>query len=716
MSRFQKGEKMKKAISLVLILLLDLAIGELAQATTITIGPGANYDFDTIQFGIDAAMDGDTVLVAPEEYVITEPITFRGKAITVKSEAGPDETTIRMGTPVDPNRGSVVIFETNETTASVLEGFTITGGIGSSVWVPYESKFAWAGGGIVFDASSGTVENCVIAQNRVEDSGAGVSCAYSCSSRLFSCIITENSAGISGGGVLPWYGASLTMTGCIIAGNSAEFGAGLMCEQDSSVTVTDCIISGNSATGVGGGVMCHQNSSLTMTHCTIMTNTSQREGGGIASLHGSATVTNCVIAGNTAVLAGYGGGGLVCVYPDSSMTISNCTIWRNSAPRASGGGVACWQGTTMLKNSIVWGNTAPRGSEISVEYAGTLSITYSNVAGGRPGTDVPGDCTLNWGEGNIDTDPLFFEPGYWADINDPNIVVELDDPNAVWIDGDYHLKSEAGRWNPYDKDWILDDVTSPCIDRGDPNTPVGGEPDPNGDRINMGAYGGTPEASMSIGQLLPLPPPKPLAHWKLDEKEGDIAHDSAGVNDGILNGDPLWQPTAGQIDGTLAFDGIDDYVSTDFVLNPIDGAFSALAWIGGGAPGQVIISQTDGINGTGEIWLGTESLDGKLMTGLLPSLESRIPTPQLNSQANITDGQWHHIGFVWDGSCRYLYVDGGEAAKDTQTLTPLKFSDGGQYIGVKKSLDVTSFFSGLIDDVRIYDVALSADEIAALVK
>jgi len=85
------------------------------------------------------------------------------------------------------------------------------------------------------------------------------------------------------------------------------------------------------------------------------------------------------------------------------------------------------------------------------------------------------ECTLNWGEGNIDTDPCF------ADASN----------------GDYHLKSQAGRWDPNSESWVQDNVTSPCIDAGDPMSPIGPEPFPNGGRINMGAYGGTAEASKS---------------------------------------------------------------------------------------------------------------------------------------------------------------------------------------------------------------------------
>ena len=60
-----------------------------------------------------------------------------------------------------------------------------------------------------------------------------------------------------------------------------------------------------------------------------------------------------------------------------------------------------------------------------------------------------------------------------------------------------HLQSQAGRWDTLLDKWVIDNTHSPCIDTGDPNSLMGDEPDPHGNRINMGAYGGTDQASMS---------------------------------------------------------------------------------------------------------------------------------------------------------------------------------------------------------------------------
>lgn len=210
--------------------------------------------------------------------------------------------------------------------------------------------------------------------------------------------------------------------------------------------------------------------------------------------------------------------------------------------------------------------------------------------------------------------------------------------------------------------------------------------------------------------------PGSVAYWKLDEAEGVAAHNSAGDQDGFLFGDPLWRPAEGRRDGALEFDGIDDYISTDFVLNPEDGVFSAFTWIKGGEPGQVIISQTNGIDGTGETWIGMDAVGGNLMTGLVPPPVGRFITQPMESESVITDGQWHHVGFAWDGSYRSLYVDGTEVAKDTNpiTLAPLKSANGGLHIGAGKDLNAGTFFSGLIDDVCIYNKVLSQEQIETL--
>ena len=202
-----------------------------------------------------------------------------------------------------------------------------------------------------------------------------------------------------------------------------------------------------------------------------------------------------------------------------------------------------------------------------------------------------------------------------------------------------------------------------------------------------------------------------LAHWALDETEGGVAQDSIGLNNGTLHGEPVWQPTDGKFAGALEFDGIDDYIETDFVLDPGAGSFSVFAWVKGGSPGQVIISQTDG-TGQGTRWLWADSSYGRLITRLM-----HPPFDPLLSESVITDGQWHHIGLVYDiiGLYRYLSVDGAQVVKDTNFVAGVD-SNGGLYIGADKTLDAASFFSGLIDDVRIYNRVLSTEEVAELAR
>ena len=246
-------------------------------------------------------------------------------------------------------------------------------------------------------------------------------------------------------------------------------------------------------------------------------------------------------------------------------------------------------------------------------------------------------------------------------------------------------------------DWKVDfrdfAVLAACWKTDDLRGDIGPIPRPDGvldvqDLALMGEY-----------WLTEIPDPALLAHWKLDETEGETAHERVNHRDGTLHGGPIWQPAGGAVLGALQLDGTDDYVSTPFVLNPASGAFSVFAWIKGGAPNQVIISQTNGA-----IWLGADSSYGKLLT----RLKDATPfTPALVSDFVISDGDWHRIGVVWDGARRHLYADGEEVAADSSNLGKLVTSDGGLYFGVGNTLGATTFWSGLIDDVRIYNRAVS---------
>ncbi len=189
-----------------------------------------------------------------------------------------------------------------------------------------------------------------------------------------------------------------------------------------------------------------------------------------------------------------------------------------------------------------------------------------------------------------------------------------------------------------------------------------------------------------------------VAYWQFDEAQGEIAYDSAGQNDAYVIGDAIWQPTGGQADGALELDGLDDWIVAPVPLNPAYGPFSVFAWVKGGAPGQVIISQIGGAS-----WLCADASEGNLMTELR-FIDGQASEPPLVSQMLITDDAWHRVALSWDGANRILYVDDVEVAKDTQP--GFASSEGGLYIGRGISVQPGTFFSGLIDDVRIYNRAV----------
>ncbi|MHC4745493.1 MAG: hypothetical protein ACYS8Z_26565 [Planctomycetota bacterium] len=240
------------------------------------------------------------------------------------------------------------------------------------------------------------------------------------------------------------------MIGCKFIGNSVEYyGGGMSNGTCSHPTVINCLFSDNSAGHCGGAIESYTNDP------------------------GHSPIINCIFTGNTTG----GQGGAIYGGHCASPAFSNCTFYRNSARWAGGAMANPLQSFSSLANCILWANDAEEGPQISMGGGATLSIDYCDIQGGR--MDIDGGEFVDWGVGNVDAEPHFAD----ASI------------------GDFRLKSQAGRWDANDGRWTTDEVMSPCIDVGDPNTNWTAELWPHGKRINMGAFGGTPQASMSESSL-----------------------------------------------------------------------------------------------------------------------------------------------------------------------------------------------------------------------
>ena len=434
------------------VLIDDLEVNLFSPPATIRV-PG---DFATIQEAIDYARSGEIVEVGPDTYRGdgNRDIDFRGKAITVRSSGGADRTTIDCtGSGSEGHRG--FYFHGGEGPGSVLRGFTIVGATVPGSDVPSDSG-SWisspvnpVGGGIYCEFSSPIIVDCVIKRCATE-LGGGIGVVNG-SPTIIDCIIEDCRAG----GVGP--------------AESGGRGAGIGLIRDSDATILHCQIKENSGyyNSLGAGVYCWRSRAF-FANCDISHNTAQGnvQGGGAYCGGSSARIEfeNCIISNNTAEI----GGGLCAGSSGDSanerVIITNCTIAHNSlsggqSASSTGGGIHSVSSNITIRNSIVWYND---GVPIMlIDPASSSPVLYSCIEGGYSG------------QGNIDSDPLFASSG----------------------GSDYHLRSVFGRYEPWSDRWVNDSEYSPCIDAGDPQDPVGAEPLPNGKYINMGAYGGTAEAS-----------------------------------------------------------------------------------------------------------------------------------------------------------------------------------------------------------------------------
>lgn len=357
------------------------------------------------------------------------------------------------------------------------------------------------GVGMYNEYGSPTLINCSFIENSADGNGGAMYNSFS-KLNLLNCTFSANSANgensrsaTGNGGVIYNSYSDLVLNNCTFNENSAKEG-GAIYNYNNTIMFSDCYFVGNSADDNGGAIY-NYSGTLTFLNCTFKENSATDDGGAIfnnSSLSGRVSMTNCIFSGNSAQYGGAirngrtTGGGMIrefissitTDYSPSAVFLLNCTLSENFA-REGGGSISSdiqyryiideqtgLDNGTKLVNCILWGN---KPNEIQETMSESVVVLYSDVQGGFSG------------QGNIDVDPLFADPD-----ND-----------------DYHLKSQVGRWDSAGQCWVIDQVSSPCIDRGDPTTPVGLERFPNGEAINMGAYGGTPQASLSPREQYALP-------------------------------------------------------------------------------------------------------------------------------------------------------------------------------------------------------------------
>jgi len=314
----------------------------------------------------------------------------------------------------------------------------------------------------------------------------------------------------------------------IIRGHSNENGGAIYCNA-ASPAIVNCTLIGNNADWSGGAIFVGYDSRTVIRNCRIMCNYCGAAAGGIYSHASSPVIENCLITRNY----GYWSGGLS-ANTNSHAVVTNCTIAHNHSTD-NPCGMECYQGSAIILNSIFWANS---GWQIRLEEGGNVSVTYSDIPTVDP--NDPNFVTAWPGLGNISAEPLFaasalldyhltsttghwqplfstngdFNDDGWVDLRDLKILAQfwlqsgLDDVIDLSDDSSINLKDYAvlaANWNKIGKNaggWVPDLWNSPCIDAGDPNSDYSREPQPNGDRINIGAYGNTEHASKSSNKPL----------------------------------------------------------------------------------------------------------------------------------------------------------------------------------------------------------------------
>ncbi len=402
-----------------------------SHAATWNVTPDGTGDFPTIQAAVDAAVDGDEILLADGTFagVGNHYVSFLGKAITIRSASGNADACLVNWGPGYGWRG--FRFESAEGRSSILADlsiistgspYTVMGGVivvGASPTirgVNFRSGFALISSGgapliedsvlengsnmLIAEGSTPVIRGCVLEAGsfvhsrgrirvvdsalRMEDCAAheGPIFATRSSAEFEGCDLNETSVDVSG------TGGGLLIEDCRITGGE---GCQLW-SRASSFVVRDSAFKGSASITNNSGA------SLLVEGCDL-----RGSGSGIWSHGGDVTVRGCLLAGNTVAgidaRVGYG-------LPSATLTLEDCTIASNgNAPYARGGVYLGPNMDAVIRRTIVWGNSSKTGSEIWIEDGSLeLDCVTLDLAG------IGGGGTVSVSGELLETDPLFCSP------------------------------------------------------------------------------------------------------------------------------------------------------------------------------------------------------------------------------------------------------------------------------------------------------------------
>jgi len=488
--------------------------GQCYSFTTLAEAPGLHVpiEYPTIQEAIDVAGPGETVWVADGVWQGegNRDLDFKGKAITVRSEYGPEHCVIDcQGSVEEPRYG--FYFHNGEGATSVLNGFTITGG--------YAEYIEYIGGGIICIDSSPTIENCILANN-TGVYGGGMTNTNS-SPTVTNCQFIGNAAHLFGGAMDNYNNSHPIVTDCTFINNltdsfySDEWGGGAVGNDDGcNPTFSRCRFENNFTYGLGAGMYNEGSCDPVLKNCVFIDNDADWGGAGMASDYGECDpyLVNCRFISNTADQ----GGGIYCG-SSNTLTVVNC-IFNNNLATNTGGGIWIYYSSMQVSNSTFYDNEARSwggGIHIQSSVQGDISnsifrqnrdsdgYTLNAQINGWMDLGLYYNCIEHWEpttepnmQGNVNADPLFLD----ADGDDEIIGTEDDNlrpgPGSPCIDAgsnnmvpedmaDLDGDSNSTEPTPWDLDGGLRQVDDPDT----PDTGLPG-PDPQAPIVDMGAYEG----------------------------------------------------------------------------------------------------------------------------------------------------------------------------------------------------------------------------------